>query len=52
MFPTREKKKIFKVNKQRNEKESLKELHLYPPKGRQVSSFRQDSESWVPDFVV
>lgn len=26
--------------------------HLYPPNGRQVPSFRHDSESWVPALVV
>lgn len=34
------------------EPEKLREFHLYPPNGRQVSSFKQDSESRVPDFVV
>jgi hypothetical protein len=26
--------------------------YLYPPNGKQVCSCKQDSESWVPDFVV
>lgn len=34
------------------EPDKSKEFHLYPPSGRQVSSFKQDSESRVAVFVV